>query len=361
MKRNLVLMPLIFYVFYLIPSACGTFSIVAYDPVMEEWGVAVQSKFLAVGAAVPFAKAGIGAVATQAWGNTTYGPEGLKLLMLGIAPDKVLEILTEKDEYREHRQAGMVDARGRSAAFTGSKCHAWAGHVTGDGFAVQGNILAGEAVVKDMADAYLHVEGPLAERLLAALKAGQAAGGDSRGRQSAALLVVREQGGYSGYDDRMIDLRVDDHPQPIEELERIYRLHEKTFLGSAYARVAFVYFDAGKKDAGKTALNRALDLTRKYPAEAPLLNQLAWEMAIRDFNLEQALDLAKRAVDLAPEDANVWDTLGEIYARLGDYDRAVEAERKAVELSTDENRALFMEKLHTWQSKAKGVKSALDS
>jgi uncharacterized Ntn-hydrolase superfamily protein len=333
----------------LVSPARATFSIVAHDPVLDEWGVAVQSKVLAVGATVPFARAGIGAIATQAWSNKTYGTEGLKLLMLNLPAGKTVEILMEKDEQKDYRQLGIVDARGKSAAMTGSKCKDWAGHITGDGFTVQGNILTGEAVVKEMAAAYEATGGSLAERLLAALKAGQAAGGDSRGKQSAALLVVREAGGYSGYDDRMIDLRVDDHSEPIVELERLYYLQETISLGSTYARAATLYHDAGQPEKAESALNRAFQIIRKYPAEALLLNQIAWDLATRDFKLDKALELAKDAVKLAPADANIWDTLGEVYARLERYAEAVEAEKKAVDLAEDDA-GLFKEKLNRWKN-----------
>jgi len=207
----------------------STFSIVAYDPEAEEWGVTVQSKFLAVGPVVPWAQAKVGAIATQAYANTSYGPQGLELLRSGLSAQEALERLISEDEGREHRQVGIVDAEGRAAAFTGKECYAWAGHTVGEGYACQGNILAGEAVVASMAEAFLQTQGSLAERLIAALRAGQEAGGDRRGQQSAALLVVKEKGGYGGFTDHLIDLRVDDHPEPIEELARLLRLQQLYF------------------------------------------------------------------------------------------------------------------------------------
>lgn len=207
----------------------GTFSIVACDPVQGDWGVAVQSKFLAVGAVVPWAQAGAGAIATQSYANTSYGPEGLRLLAAGISAEEALARLVAADEGREHRQVGMVDAAGRAAAFTGRECLAWAGHLVGSNYACQGNILVSAATVEAMAAAFEAAGGPLADRLLAALAAGQAAGGDRRGQQSAALLVVRERGGYGGFNDRYLDLRVDDHPQPIAELQRLLDLYRLYF------------------------------------------------------------------------------------------------------------------------------------
>lgn len=208
----------------------ATFSIVAHDPQSACWGVAVESKFLAVGPVVPWARAGVGAIATQAFANASYGPRGLQMLELGFSAREVVEKLTLLDEGRDHRQLGVVDAQGQSAAFTGKRCFEWAGHRTGPGYACQGNILAGETVVTEMAAAFEASAGrPLAERLLAALRAGQAAGGDKRGQQSAALLVVKEGAGYGGYTDRLVDLRVDDHPTPIEELARLYDLQQLYF------------------------------------------------------------------------------------------------------------------------------------
>lgn len=203
----------------------ATFSIVAYDPETQELGVAVQSKFIAVGAVVPWARAGVGAVATQSFANTTYGPRALDLLAKGEAPEAVMTAITEEDRRAAVRQVGIVNAKGESATFTGRKCTPWAGGIKGENFCCQGNTLAGEDVVKNMAKSFRESKGELGDRLIAALRAGQDAGGDSRGMQSAALLVVREGWGYLGFNDRYRDLRVDDHPEPIKELRRVYELH----------------------------------------------------------------------------------------------------------------------------------------
>jgi uncharacterized Ntn-hydrolase superfamily protein len=207
----------------------GTFSIVAHDPDIAAWGVAVQSRFIAVGSIVPFAEAGVGAVATQALANVAYGPEALARLRRGASAEQTVRELTSSDPERDHRQLGVVDTRGRAAAFTGSKCLDWAGHEVGDGFTCQGNILFGPAVVHAMARSYETTPGDLVDRLLAALAAGQREGGDRRGMQSAALLVVRRGQGYGGT-DRWVDVRVDDHPSPIEELVRVFRLYDLTML-----------------------------------------------------------------------------------------------------------------------------------
>ena len=207
-----------------------TFSIVARDPKTKDLGVGVESKFPAVGMVVPWARAGEGAIATQSWANTSYGPRGLALLKRGTTPAQAIRTLTARDRGREKRQVGVVDAKGRAAAFTGKECPAWAGHVVGKGYACQGNILASEEVVRAMARAYERMDGDLPAKLLAALVAGQDAGGDRRGQQSAAVLVVRERGGYGGFNDRWIDLRVDDHPRPIEELIRVFQVYDLTVL-----------------------------------------------------------------------------------------------------------------------------------
>jgi uncharacterized Ntn-hydrolase superfamily protein len=203
-----------------------TFSIVAFDPEKKEWGVGVASKVLAVGAVVQWAKAGVGAVATQASTNRSYGPKGLELLAQGKSAEEAVKLLTEADKQRDVRQLGIVDAKGNAAVFTGSKCNAWAGSKTGKHYTCQGNLLAGEAVVGDMAKAFEESQGPLAWRILAAMEGAEKAGGDKRGKQSAAILIVREPTSPSG-NDRLIDLRVDDHRAPVDELARMLALRLK--------------------------------------------------------------------------------------------------------------------------------------
>jgi uncharacterized Ntn-hydrolase superfamily protein len=207
----------------------STFSIVGYDPGAQEWGIAVQSKFLAVGAVVPWAQAGVGAVATQSYANTSFGPDGLALMARGYRAEEALGQLVARDEGSARRQVGLVDAQGRAATYTGDECHAWAGGLTGTHYAAQGNILVSGATVEALAKAFEEARGELADRLVAALAAGQAAGGDRRGQQSAAVLVVRPEGGYGGYNDRYLDLRVDDDPAPIERLRALVDLHHLFF------------------------------------------------------------------------------------------------------------------------------------
>jgi uncharacterized Ntn-hydrolase superfamily protein len=206
-----------------------TFSLVACDLDARQWGVVVASKFLAVGAVVPWAQAEVGAVATQASANVSYGPRGLELLATGASAQETLDRLMEEDPGRPERQIGVVDSAGRSATYTGRECFDWAGGRSGAGYAAQGNLLAGAAVVDALADTFAGTQGPLVERLLASLAAADAAGGDRRGRQSAAVIVREVDGGYGGGTDLLVDLRVDDHPDPVTELQRLYAIQDLLF------------------------------------------------------------------------------------------------------------------------------------
>ena len=207
----------------------STFSIVARDQQTGELGVAVQSKFIAVGSVVPYAQSDVGAIASQAWGNPRYGPVGLDLLAQGKTAEQVVRLMTEADPNREHRQLAVIGTEGNASIFTGKECKGWAGGKTGFNYAVHGNLLAGAEVIDAMSLGFEEANGTLAERMIASLHAGQQAGGDKRGKQSAALLIVKRGWGYGGLSDRFRDLRVDDHPSPIKELERIYYLHRNIF------------------------------------------------------------------------------------------------------------------------------------
>lgn len=333
----------------------GTFSIVAYDPETGELGVAVASRVLAVGYIVPWAKPGVGAIATQALVNVRYGPEGLRLLEQGLSPEEVIRRLTEADTGRESRQIGIVDARGRSAAYTGSGCQPWAGHRIGPNYAVQGNILVGPEVVDTMARVFEQTRGPLAKRLLAALMAGDQVGGDRRGRQSAALLVVRERGGYDGVGDRLVDIRVDDHPEPVQELARLYGLWSYTFLADAYLRFGDEARAQGDSLRAQREYNRAVEILRDAIREKPespeVYNALAWAFAIRRMNLEEALELALRAHELDPEDPNIMDTVAEVLYGLGRYQEAVEWETRALQRAPDD--AFFRKQLEKFKKALK--------
>jgi uncharacterized Ntn-hydrolase superfamily protein len=252
-----------------------TFSIVAADPEAGEVGAATESKFLAVGAVVTWAKGEVGAVATQSFAEVTFGPRGLELLASGFSPQAALDRLLEFDEKREGRQVGIIDAAGRAASFTGSDCFEHAASLVGEGFACQGNILASAEVVPAIAEGFERASGPLAERMIEALRAGQRAGGDRRGQESAAVVVAKPGGGYGGTHDRYIDLRVDHHDQPIEELAALLSLHR-------------LYFDRPRESdliAADPALETELDemlagLGRRQPDRDlwdDLSDYLGWE------------------------------------------------------------------------------------
>lgn len=273
----------------------NTFSIVAHDPREESWGIAVASKFLAVGAVVPYAQAGVGAVATQSLANLSYGPQGLALLAEGLGAADALAQLTAADPMREHRQAGIVDAHGRAATFTGVSCLPWAGGRTGHGYAVQGNILAGEEVVAAMAEAFEAAGGELADRLHAALLAGDRAGGDRRGRQSAALLVVKPYGSYGGFTDRYLDLRVDDHPDPVPELGRLLQLHH-LFLGKSRPEERLT-IDSDLARELQAILRRQGYYSGPIDGVWSAATREAFEALVGTENLEERVDVARGLID----------------------------------------------------------------
>jgi uncharacterized Ntn-hydrolase superfamily protein len=308
----------------------STFSILGYDPIAQEWGVAVQSKAFIVGGIVPWAQAGVGAIATQALSNKSFGPRGLQLLKRGHDPKDVLEQLIGSDADGARRQLAIMDAQGRTANYTGQQCIPWAGGIAEQNVSVQGNILASERVVKVMLAAYKKTQGKLAERLIAALESGQRAGGDKRGQQSAALLVVREKSDVDGIGDVYVDLRVDDHQTPIAELRRLYGIWEKEMYPYLEGQRINSLLRA-KKYARAQQLHRAYSakierLARKHPRDAQLMNGLAWQLAQNALGLDAAYKYAQRAVKLAPKDASILDTLAEVLYQRGEPARAVEIE-----------------------------------
>ena len=312
----------------------ATYSIVAWDSATGDLGVAVQSKFLGVGAVVPFARAGVGAIATQAYANTSFGPRGLDLLTQGMSAVQVGALLLQGDTDAAQRQFGIVDARGGVYAYTGTGCQPYAGHLMGNGYTVQGNILVGENVTKAMARMYEITPGDLADRLLAALDAAESAGGDRRGRQSAALLVVRAHGGYGGYNDRYIDIRVDDDSLPLVRLRHIYELWQSTFLMDARMRTIDEFNKAGNFRAARVEMERVVNSynaeLRNKPDDPDVLNTIAWQLATHDIDKPRALELAKRAAMLAPTRSDILDTMAECHFRLGHYDEAVAIESNLV-------------------------------
>jgi len=265
----------------------STFSIVAFNSSTKDLGVAVHSRYFSVGSVVPWAEAGVGAVATQSFVNVSYGPRGLQLLRKGLTADEVVERLTSRDEGRDYRQLGMVDSKGSVAVFTGKRCLMWAGSKVGENYAALGNILAGEEVVSSMGERFELAKDDLAGKLVAALEGGEEAGGDIRGRQSASLLVVRKDGGRGGYGDRYIDLRVEDHPSPVGELKRL------------------------------------LSLSRVYH----LIDE--GEDKITTGDLKKALFTIKRAILLNPSIDDAYIDLGVIYLKLNRRKEAVEAFEEA--------------------------------
>ena len=280
-----------------IPASAGsglpvsTFSIVAADTVAGELGVAVASRFFAVGSVVPWARADVGAVATQSFCNTTFGWRGLDLMEQGLATEEALEVLLRSDSDPEHRQVGIVSADGRSVTHTGDKCISWAGGRSGEGYAIQGNILTGKKVVSDMEKTFLHAQGSLADRLYAAMLAGDKAGGDSRGRQSAAMLVVKKGAGYGGFTDRAIDIRVDDHADPFGELGRLLAIAQMNYAWNE-----------------------------------------AWTLFTQK-EYRRALPLMERAAELAPDNGEAQYDLAVIRLAAGDASKALAALKSAVHLN----------------------------
>lgn len=318
----------------------GTFSIVAYDAQTQELGVAVQSRAFSVGAGVPWAEAGAGAIATQASTNESFGPRGLAMLREGYSAREVLDMLLASDPGRENRQVGIVDALGRAASHTGGSCLAWAGDTTAAGLSVQGNILAGPDVISEMVRAFSATEGELAEKLIAALHAAQAAGGDRRGQQSAALLVVRPSRFYPEYRTRYIELRIEDHPDPINELERVFRLHQASDLLRAHLRYAEHYDTTGNAEAAERERTRIGETLVRALArddtDAGSLNALAWYCATSDMYLDESLEAARRAADMEPENTAVLDTLAEVLFRLGRAKEAIEVIDRAIAIDADD-------------------------
>ncbi|MDI6805337.1 MAG: DUF1028 domain-containing protein [Candidatus Bathyarchaeia archaeon] len=275
----------------------STFSIVAFDPSTRDLGVAVQSRYFSVGSVVPWAEADVGAIATQSFVNVSYGPRGLQLLKQGLTVEEVIDKLTRDDEAREFRQVGIVDANGNACVFTGKNCLEWAGSKIGKNYAVQGNILTSEDVVTRMAQKFEVTRGDLADKLIAALEGGEEAGGDARGRQSAALLVVRRNCGRAGYGDRYIDLRVEDHPNPIAELKRLLLLHR-----------IYSLIDEGEEKFAKGDLESSLAVLIKAASPNPNVDDVYVDLGVVYLRLgkkQEAINAFKKALQLNPKMRNL--------------------------------------------------------
>lgn len=335
----------------------STFSILAYDPKTKEWGVAIASRAFAVGALVPFARAGVGAIATQAWVRPSFGPRGLRLLKADHDPRDVIRHLLEADRGAATRQIGVLDAQGRAANYTGNECLPWAGGIAEPNVSVQGNLLAGERVVTGVLRAFHKAKGKLAERLLVALEAGQKAGGDKRGQQSAALVVVREKSDLDGVGDRYVDLRVDDHRAPLTELRRLYGVWEKQMYPFLEGRHINALLHAGKY-ARAQKLHRdfaanAERIAKKNWSDAELLNALAWQFSQNQLGLDAAQRYGQRAFKLKPHDENIADTMAAIHFQRGHVARAIEIERGLVSKYPD--RADFARQLAVFERAHKAV------
>ncbi len=320
------------------PPACAssgpsTFSIVAWDSLTGELGVAVQSKYFSVGGVVPWAEAGVGAVATQAQVNASYGPKALAMMRAGMSPDEILRAFGSVDSLWNVRQLGLIDAAGRVASWTGPRCNDWAGGETGADFACQGNILTGPAVVAKMAQAFRDAKGELGERLVAALEGAQSAGGDKRGQQSAALIVVRPSAVHPEYAQRYVDLRIEDHRAPIKELRRLWHIHQGFHGAGAHMELAREYEATGRKELAARERERvhqimvaALDRGER---DASMLNGLAWTCATHGVELADAARAAERAVAIEPRSADILDTLAEVYFMMGRVKDAIAIETRA--------------------------------
>jgi len=316
------------------------------DPETSEWGVAVASRVLDVGYVVPWLKAEVGAVATQAMTNPYFGPWALKELREGKKADEVLKIILEKDTIPEDRQVGIVDRYGNSAAHTGKSTLDWAGHRTALYVSIQGNILVGALVVDSMFATFQRTEGPLAERLISALESGEAAGGDKRGKQSASLVVIRKRGGYLGVDDRLVDLKVVDNPEPVKELRRQYELWQFAFLAPSYLRLSEEEPD--KKDVFIKRSHALLLKALESDLESPeVYNSLAWQFALLKKYPEETLEAAKKAHELAPDDANIIDTYAESHYAAGKYEKAVYWEMEALKIEPENE--FFKKQLQKFQ------------
>lgn len=272
----------------------ATFSIVAFDSGLEEFGIAVQSRAFRAGAIVPHAKAHVGAIATQALANLSYGPKGLTLLEQGLSAPEVLERLLAEDEQREHRQVAILDAHGRIAQHTGRECLKWAGHKAGQSWAAQGNILVSQEVVDAMGEAFEKTDGILAERLMAALEAAQAVGGDRRGQQAAGILVVRPNAYFDGVYDRLVDIRVDDHPEPIKELRRLLGIA----LPSVHLLNTRLFLERKSPERARELLDRTLSQDPQQPLlRLALIGYFAHTQKRSEALREIELVLAKAGAD----------------------------------------------------------------
>jgi uncharacterized Ntn-hydrolase superfamily protein len=329
-------------------QTCGTFSIVGMDPDTREWGVAVASRIYDCGYVIVWLRPEAGAVATQGMVNARLGPLALDRMSAGMTAGEALQDILSMDPGCSTRQLGVIDRHGNSAAHTGSDSLEWAGHLTGDFVSVQGNVVTGPRVVSSMLDTFRKTEGELAERLLSALEAGESAGGDRRGRQSAALMVTRENGGYEGTDDRLVQISVPDHPEPVLELRRLYEMWKYAFIIPAYLRLADE--NRNSSDAFRLRVHgligKALDGNLGKPE---ICNSLAWHLAQWKGFAQESIMLARRAHELAPDDPNIMDTLAEAFFVAGEISEALHYAKEAIK--REPGNGYFRQQLERFMSK----------
>ncbi|MEO0144329.1 MAG: DUF1028 domain-containing protein [candidate division WOR-3 bacterium] len=307
----------------------STFSIIAIDTITNEIGIGTSSKVLAVGYLVPYIDAEYGVIATQSFVNVKLGKLGIELLKLNYKPEEVFNILKASDSLIELRQIGILNIKGEGYAYTGSKNLPYAGHIVGKGYVILGNLLKSENVLKEMEKAFLNNSNkPLAERLILALEAGEKAGGDKRGKQSAAIIVKLKNGGYDGIDDRLVDIRVDDNKEPISEIKRIYELWQYEYMLISYIRLYEKGFEKNIK-----YLLQNMKISKNIPADS--YNNVAWELCVRNIYQEVGLEFSLKAHKLSPKDTNIMDTVAKCYESLGNYKEALNWLKRALSIEKD--------------------------
>ena len=308
----------------------SSYSIVARDSLTGDLGIAVKSNIPAIGAIVPYARTGIGVIAAQGMPNSSFGIQGLSLLERGVSADQAGGEMINSDTGRNVRQLAIVDSRGNSYAYTGINCRYYSGHILGNGYSIQGNLLSGIEILKAIEQTFLQTSGDLSERLLRSVEAAQKLSNDRKAGQSAALLVVRENGGFNGFDDHFVDIRVDGDSLPVVRLRQLYDLWQETYMFDARLRSIddmnrkkkFIAADTEKKRLAES-FNMQL---RRSPADPNLLNKIAWILATKEIDKEQAIELAKRAVRLVPNEVSYLETLAECHYRLNHIDEAIAIE-----------------------------------
>lgn len=332
--KNLVLFFLTFFTFQSVFSQShnssvepvATISIAAADTLTGDLGIAILSRVISVGAISPYGKAGAGVVVTQATANTTYGPLGIEMLSRDLLPWDIVDALLANDGDTTQRQVSIIDVHGNSYAFTGSGCVQKAAHMYGAGYSVLGNTLSSESIVKIIGRTFELSKGPLTDRLLESIEAGERASADA-GYRSATLLVLREHGGYLGFNDRYVDIRVDDSPTPLEDLKRIYKQWMNRFTFDMQIKSIEAFMAGNNITAARAELQRLVNelnaQLRDKPDDPDVLNRIAFILATYDIDRERALDLAKRAAKLEPTNDRILSTLAECHYHLGHYDEAI--------------------------------------